>query len=155
MTPSRIAFPTMYSASSSESRWSLTQISLRDMREYDRERRRIPVLITFWWSLTMRVYVLSPSSCAACLMRVVWNCDNEPLRTANEKHLEQVYVPRVCQTFHDLEVCAEGFFEHWMPEETSFGDVAHKEFNNDKKFVDSLVKAGGSLCLRCASDGLL
>jgi hypothetical protein len=43
ITPSRMALPTMYSASSSESKWSLTQISLRRWRE----GLRIPVLITF------------------------------------------------------------------------------------------------------------
>jgi hypothetical protein len=62
MTPSRIAFPTMYSASSSESRWSLTQMSRSEMREYESESRRMPVLITFCRSRATRVYVLSASN---------------------------------------------------------------------------------------------
>ena len=55
MTPSRIAFPTIYSASSSESRCNLTHMSRSEMREYESERRRMPVLITFCRSRETRV----------------------------------------------------------------------------------------------------
>lgn len=84
ITPSLIALPTIYSASSSESRWSLTQISRRAIREYESDRRRIPVLMTFWCNRTMRVYVLSAVNFAACVVSVDWNLAREPVRTAEK-----------------------------------------------------------------------
>ena len=48
MTPSQIDFPTIYSASSLQSRCSLPQMSWREIQEYKRESWWIPVLMTFW-----------------------------------------------------------------------------------------------------------
>ena len=57
-------------------------MSRREMREYDSESRRIPVLMTFCRRRTINVYVLSSSNRAACLVKVVWNSDSDPVRTA-------------------------------------------------------------------------
>ena len=111
MTPSLIAFPTMYSASSSESKWSLTQMSRSDMREYDRESRRMPVLMTFCLRREMRVYVLSASNCAACFVRVVWNCEREPVRTAIQTKISiMTYSRNLDLTFDNFEVGIQSLF---------------------------------------------
>ena len=57
-------------------------MSRREMREYERESRRIPVLMTFCRRRTIKVYVLSASNWGACLANVIWNCDSDPVRTA-------------------------------------------------------------------------
>ncbi len=92
MTPSRIAFPTIYSASSSESKCNLTHMSRSEMREYESERRRMPVLITFCRRRATRVQVLSASKLVACAERVVWNCEREPVRTATTSQAERTTI---------------------------------------------------------------
>lgn len=83
ITPSLTALPTMYSASSSESKCSFTHMSRREMSEYARERERTPVLITLWRSRRMSLYVESWENRALCVTRADWNCDKSPVRTAD------------------------------------------------------------------------
>ena len=70
-------------------------MSRREIREYDNDSRRIPVLMTFCLRRTMRVYVLSASNWEAYFERELWNCDSEPARTAThvveERKYEKIY----------------------------------------------------------------
>jgi len=146
MTPSLIALPTMYSASSSESRWSLKQISRSDIREYDRDSRRMPVLMTFCRRRPISVYVLSASNWAECCERVAWNCDKEPARTAKESSLV-VNFPDLHQelTFDDVKVPAQCFLENGMSKQATVRDIAHQELNHRREFMNCLIESRGSL----------
>lgn len=52
---SLLTLATIYSASRASSNPSLSAMSLNEMREYDNEIRRMPVLITLCRSLTIKV----------------------------------------------------------------------------------------------------
>lgn len=58
-------------------------------------------------------------------------------------------------TLHNLKVPSECFFEHWMPEQTPLGDLAHEKVHDNRQLVHGLVETRGSLRRRSPTNGLL
>lgn len=147
----------MYSASSSESKWSFTQISRSEMREYESDSLRMPVLITFCRKRTMSVYVLSALNCAACLKSVDWNCASDPVRTAadNKNQSCSSSMMRVPPTLHNFKVSAQSLLQHRMPEQASLRNISHQQFHHNEHLMHALIKPRCSLRSRCTADRLL
>jgi hypothetical protein len=88
-------------------------------------------------------------------VRVLWNCESEPARTAVCVMSTKQQGAGALRTLHDLEVAVQRLLQHRLPEEAAVGDVAHKQLDHGAELVHSLIKAGSDLRGRRPPDRLL